>query len=81
MLVTSLFKFENPALGVVGPAEGESHSLYELGFQLISGNASNSEILGRQRICMRKGQKCLLLSCQICCTQRSVFSSHFPCFP
>lgn len=81
MLGTSLFKVENPGLGVMGPMEGESHGWCELSFPLIFGNASNTEILSWKRTCMRKGQECLFLSCQICCKQRSFLSIHFHCFP
>lgn len=49
MLGTSLFKVETPAQGVMGPVKGESHHLYELNFPSVFGNASNTEILSRQR--------------------------------
>lgn len=65
----------------MGPVEGESDGLYELSFPLNFGNASNTEILGRQRTSVRQGQECLFLSRQICCKQKTVFSIHFHCFP
>lgn len=73
--------FESPGLCIMCPAEAESYGLYEPSFPLIFGNASNAEILGRQRTCLRKGKECLFLSCQICCMQNSVFSLYFDCFP